>query len=368
MTRLWIALGAVVVLAGAVLVYVFTSGQSGAAPAAKPAPVLTPLTFEPSAAWATPKGATPDVLDGVALVDADGLKLLDAATGRRLWQRSPYKDLPDLPGFRVWGLPGTSRLVTHDGAPAVLTGYVEVEAATSGLMLLSAEDASVLSRVPLGPVSGPDVAVTAFDDRVAVVVAEPGDTAVYSLESGKRLWTRSGARGVAVAGDTVLATTGDTVAAFDLSTGEPRWDLGDRYDTAEVVLTGGDAVLTRITSGARTTGKLLTVHDGTELADVAETHSCAMDAVLLACGGRGTVVVHDLKTGKATETGARAAAAVLVRDGRIFVESENSEVSTIDAAGNEIDASLPGRVVAMTDDLVCFRQAGGSSSACHLRR
>jgi outer membrane protein assembly factor BamB len=269
MTRLWVAAGAVVVLAGAVLTYVFTSDQPDAPPPApKPAPMLTPLAFGSEPIWSTEDGQNRiDVRDDVAVYEAeDGMVLLSAADGTVLW-RSPVRQADQVSNF----------------------------------------------------------ALTAVDDRIAVVTDKSEGAVALSIQSGKRVWTSPGRYAVGIAGDVVMAQdqapdpAGEArgkVSALDLSTGAVVWDLDDRYEGADVVSAGADAVVVRVLAEGKTVGKVL--------------------------------------------------AADLVQGGRIFL-STSDRAWTVDAAGTVVDESLPGPVTAMTDDVVCFTMFDSFAVACHQR-
>lgn len=380
MTRLWMAAGAVVVLAGVVLMYVFTSGpdQPDAAPTPPtPAPTLTPLEYGSEAIWSTADGENAvDVRDGVAVYDAiDKLVVADARTGVARWKVLDLKPFPgktDVRWLRPSGDVG-SRLVDRDGGLAVLTGYIATGAnGEYGLALLSAADGAVLWRSPLRT-SGQDLhfELTAVDDRIAVVTYQGGGTTAISIKSGKKLWTSPGRYGVGIAGDVVVTQDRKPgqegqgkVSALDLSTGAAVWDLDDRYEGAEVVAAGGDAVVVRVLVELKTVGKVLAAGDGHELADLTDVDSCAMDSAVVACAGTSPVEIVDVDTGAVTRGSGIVSHVDLVRDGRIYVSSSD-RAWTVDAAGNVIDKSLPGRVTAMTDEVGCFTLSVSFAVACH---
>ncbi|MDQ3785742.1 MAG: PQQ-like beta-propeller repeat protein [Actinomycetota bacterium] len=411
MNRWLLAIAALVVTAGAVLVFVLTGDdEPAAAPppttTAKPEPTLRPLVFAPEPSWSIRRGSSlVDVREGLALAeDSEHLTLMDAATGATRWQLTAFEDMP-AEGDIKWqhSRDTPSRLVPHDGGLAVLTQYFWTDCPTdlctddhgpsdeSGLVLLSAADASVLWKTPVRPsVNRPETPLppwyelSAVDDRTAVVTFYGGGTAAVSVETGEQLWRRPGLWGVAVAGDTVLAQAGGkpgigpgkgvlmpgTVTALDLSTGAPRWDLADEYTVSEVVETGGDTVLVRVRSGEEPVGKLLALDDGHELAEAEAdgfVAGCATDGALLACPTDDGVVIHDLETGAVTRTGVAAIAVDRIQDGRIFLIGSGNRAWTIDAVGNVIDAELPGRVVAMTTGHICFVALDPKSGegACH---
>lgn len=89
------------------------------------------------------------------------------------------------------------------------------------------------------------------------------------------------------------------VAAFDVETGKPRWDLGSRYRGSEVVLTAGDVEVFRLN-------------------DQEVTHVAVLDA-LEAVG----------------------------RD-RIFVNGTGGQFYAVDLAGRKVDQQLPGRPTSPT--------------------
>lgn len=383
MTRLQAAAGAVIVLAGVVLMYVFTSGPDqpdAAPPPPKPAPTLKPLEYGSDAIWSTADGENPvDVRDGVAVYDGiDKLVVADAKTGLARWKVLDLKPFPGETDVR-WSRPSGdvgSRLVDHDGGLAVLTEYFATDAdGEYGLALLSATDGTVLWRSPLRTSDqGLRFALTAVDDRIAVVTYQSGGTAAISIKSGKKLWTGTGRYGVGIAGDVVVTQDRKPgqdeegqgkVSALDLSTGAVVWDLDDRYEAAEVVSAGGDVVVVRARIESKTVGKVLAAGDGHELAGLADVRSCAVDSAVVACAGGGPVEIVDVGTGAVTHGSGPVSDVDLVRDGRIHVSSSD-RAWTVDTEGNVIDKSLPGRVTAMTDEVGCFMLSGSFSVACHL--
>lgn len=386
MKRMWVAAAAVVVVAGAVLVYAFTAGGEPAGapptvtPSPRPAPTLQPLEFAAAASWTTPKGRTKvDLRDDLALVEnADHLTVRDAATGAQRWQLPWGAPLPG-DGGAQWR-PAThdtrSRLVEHGDGLAVLTTFASVDGPARGLVLLSAVDARVLWQTELQS-AGEYWDLIGVDDGIAFVVLQGGETTAISIETGKQVWTRAG-WAVEVVDGTVLAEIGDdprapgspgTVTALHPATGEQRWDL----EAAEILATGGDTVLVRVAADQEPVGKVLAIGDGRELATVGTDiypELCAGDGSLLACPIGADVVVTDLATGVVTSTGALVFEVDQVLDGRIHV-SRGGRAWTIDGVGNVIDKDLPGTPAAMSAGLVCFTDLDtdpdNRAVSCHAR-
>lgn len=416
-SRLWVAIGAVAVVAlVAVGIVVVSSNAEPESPAApprsttrSPAPSTPPVppSVEPLAAkplW-TSRGfgeaTSADVREGVAIYTGRGrgLALVDAASGAMRWSVTGEADLPGGDGAQLFAFFARPRLVGHGNGLAVLTEYYWSNCPResciggewkneTGLALLSAANGRVVWRVPtLGPeVYKPGEArywLEYLDDRTALVSVAPGDrTALEDLRAmaidvptGKVRWERTGFWPRAVVGDTVIGETTEVhpdtrqpddkpdggVAGFDLATGAPRWDR----DAAQLVVTGRDVALVRTARGRDVEGVIVEGATGREVTKFGGTaESCAGDQTMLACQldreGLDEVATFRLEDREVdvSAAGLTSFGVDMVWRDRIFVSNDH-ERYTITRAGNRVDRRLPGELVAITDDYALFRVSRG---------
>jgi PGF-CTERM protein len=209
----------------------------------------------------------------------DGLKALDASTGAITWTRGDISTVDTAPvvlndtvfiggdDSDMWALdPATGATVWNHtyadnglpadfSSPTAANGRVFVPGSDGTLYAHSADDGSVLWTRDIGY----SEATPAVKD--GIVYAADSGAAPYlqalDAETGETVWNATagfGYTGLAVADDTVfMATCGDSMFAYDATTGELRWNrsgIGCAYDVSEPVVASG--VVYSTTYGNRT--------------------------------------------------------------------------------------------------------------------
>jgi hypothetical protein len=433
--RLFLAVGALAVAVAVVLAVIIVSGGDSvetASPDPAPpstvepeSPLLEPLSLgeEPlwtkEDSWVVRNTGGTQVRDGVMLTATpDDFALVDIATGEARW----HLELGDLPGGdgAVFDGLGSSRpfLVGHGDELGVLVTYRygHCESWEEGLALLSGKDGTVVWRTPTAPVEDCQLnhwlqELWAADDRVALVRVVPsaGQTNVANarmvavdVRTGAKLWERPGVWPHTIAGDVALGVTSSSephlstpsvgtmvsgsewgivdegsVVAFDLATGEPRWELSERYPASRLVHVAGEAALVAVPvdpNGHQVRGEVVDVRTGRRIADfgdLTDDDTCASDnQALIACSVdprfNGTVVTFQADD-RSVRTAPRELSgvwALAVQSGRITVKDiGDGSYFTVDRAANPIDENAPGQLVAMAGDKAIF---GSGESGRHV--
>jgi len=140
-----------------------------------------------------------------------------------------------------------------------------------------------------------------------------------------------------------------------VATGKPKWDLADRFDRGEVVMTGGDVMLVRgaADGSVKSESAVFGTDDGLELTVLGgeDASECTTDGRVVACADWNRLNLYDVAKDKVTHADVDAISVDAAWAGRIFLSDGDREF-TVDAAGNRIDEELPGRVLAVTADHV----------------
>jgi hypothetical protein len=343
-------------------------------PAETESPVTTsvpPLHLADAPAWTTTTTDFPgepsrvDLRDGKALVVGRyGFQVIDTDSGVAVATVTTETDLGD--GAR-WDETAGSPFFAGEGVVVPYRRDGEV-----GLAKLVGGDVVWLGRT----FGAGGVLRSADDDTAMVTVASPDDPdrvveqadlrmIAFDSRSGDRRWERTGGWPVTVADGLVLTVSGarldnDTdpdgrvvMSALDVSTGEPRWSLGDRYNAIDVVTTAGDAVLVTAIAKGETARRLvvLSVKTGERLGDLgaATEVRCATDEErMIACGHVGdSVSVFDLATEKVVTVPCPDGLEAVGPD-RLVVAKPTGRRYTVDLAGRTIDRELPESVWALT--------------------
>ncbi len=352
----------------------------------RPAPVLRPLPLAPAPAWNSEEsfdGGDADgavIRDGLALVSGpERLVVLDVATGEVRWSLENGEELDGGDGDSGWTLDQNVplRLVATEDGLAVPVEYYRPGREEVGLALLSAVDGRVVWQRATGTAPETMRMLWAVDDRVALatVATKEGSltTIVFDVSTGDELWDAADVWPAAIAGDTaVMISSAESLedpwgvyrmpqgdlAGVDLVTGEPRWDLGDRFEWAGVVLTAGDVVLVQASEKDARDPKYVLVHASGEVLGAFQGNvGCATDGTtLIACPDLidSGVRVFDLASRELTFAPvAEYPPLDGVVAGRVVLEGDSGFYS-IDRFGNRIDESLPSGVVAASDTHVLF--------------
>lgn len=358
-----VAVGALALLAAAAVLVVVTGD---------PAPDPDPVHPEPARLldgrllWTRPGGlsatpGSPGVRDGLALLQHDGLTLVDLRTGDERWTVRPAARLA-----------GSQEVYSSGGT---LLGAGVLVRTSGGVALLSRDDGSVRWRAPVRAGAGERYVPVAADDRIALVTVGPirgGAPLVLAVDAatGERRWSRDGLTPYAIAGDVVVGVTaGGAVAAWDLATGATAWTYTG-LAAARVALTAGDAVLVegrgrseapvrRVLSAA--TGELLA-----QLGGDPRTGPCAADAAtLIACPlvrGRDELAFETFGLGdhlvRTLSGGYRPQAVCLVGPDDLFAAAESAYFA-VDRRGRLVADRLPGRPIAVSGDYLVVRTDTG---------
>lgn len=355
--------------------------------AERPAPVLAPLPLAPEPTWTSDEsfdgsdaqGAV--VRDGLALVTGpEQLVVLDLATGEVRWSLENGEELDGGDGDTGWS-PNQEvpqRLVATEDGLAVPVDYYRPGREEVGLALLSADDGSVVWQRETGTAPDTQSVLWSFDDRVALatVATKEGSltTIAFDIRTGEELWDAADVWPATIAGDTAFMISsaesredpwsalrlprGD-LTGVDVVTGEPRWDLGDRFEWSEVALTAGDVVLVEARErDVRGAEYVLVDAAGEVLGAFQGNVGCATDGTtLIACPDfiDGGVRFFDLASREITLAATEDEAPRLqgVVAGRVILE-DGPGFFSIDRFGNRIDESLPSGVVAASDTHVVF--------------
>jgi outer membrane protein assembly factor BamB len=241
------------------------------------------------------------------------------------------------------------------------------ETALKGPLLLVADDRIALTAVA-NEADSPEVERPEVPRMIAI------DTA-----TGARSWERTGPWPMAIAGDTVIGLNAKgydaaasevgpdaMVAAFDATTGAPRWDLHDRYQGSKVVLAAADVVLVQVIDGRKKKLTVLSAATGKRVTDLGESNrnGCATDGTAtIACMDIvDTVSVFHLADRSVTRVPRDAWAdfSYCVWHDRIFLsrlpeDATETRYYSVDLAGNVIDPDLPGQPLAISDDYLIVR-------------
>jgi hypothetical protein len=354
----------------------------------RPAPVLRPLPFAPAPIWNSDASfvrgdaGAAVIRDGLALVSgSEQLVVLDVATGAVRWSLENGEELDGGNGDSGWSpnyLVPPRLVVTEDGL-AVPVAYYRPGREEVGLALLSAEDGSVVWQRAMGTAPETQRTLWAVDDRVALatVATKEGSltTVAVDIRTGDELWDAADVWPATIIGDTaVMISSAESLedpwgvyrmpkgdlAGVDLVTGEPRWDLGDRFEWSGVVLTAGDVVLVQAREKDARDLKYVLVHaSGEVLGAFQGNFGCTTDgSTLIACPDfiDSGVRVFDLASRELTLAPTEDEAPSLdgVVAGRVVV-ADGPGFFSIDRFGNRIDESLPSGVVAASDTHVLFR-------------
>lgn len=334
---------------------------------------LPPLDVATEAAWTSDVGTELRLRDGTALaVGDDAFQVIDTGTGDVRWSVNSGTEIA---GGKWDDYVGAPFLVGEGRNLAVLTAYYRLgEDNEFGLALLSAEDGRELWHTS----TGEGLRLRTADDRIALVTvtegASPSEVArlddlkmiAYDVRTGDKAWERTGAWPTAIAGDTVFGVRAleddawesslnstAVAVAFDAKTGEPRWDLEDRYEASEVVLAVGDVVVVHTTRSKEPVATLvaLSAESGEHVADIGEAPKayCETDGeIIVACTPNGrSISVFQVDGKKVTQLSVDGALDTVGRD-RLFVDGLNHY--SVDLAGVTVDQSLPGKPVLVTDD------------------
>jgi outer membrane protein assembly factor BamB len=356
--------------------------------AERPAPVLRPLPLAPAPIWNSEasfdRGDAGDAVirDGLALVTgSEHLVALDVATGEVRWSLENGEELDGGNGDTGWSpnyhVP--PQLVGTEDGLAVPVEYYRPGREEVGLALLSAEDGSVVWQRAMGTAPETQRTLWAVDDRVALTTEATKEgsltTVAFDIRTGDELWDAADVWPATIIGDTaVMISSAESLedpwgvyrmpkgdlAGVDLVTGEPRWDLGDRFEWSGLVLTAGDVVLVQASENDARDLKYVLVHaSGEVLGAFQGNFGCATDgSTLIACPDLidSGVRVFDLASRELTFAPVDGIPPPLdgVVAGRMVLEDDGG-FHSIDRFGNRIDESLPSGVVAASDTHVLFR-------------
>ncbi|HEX6357504.1 PQQ-binding-like beta-propeller repeat protein [Actinophytocola sp.] len=368
-----------------VLAVLVTLAATNCTTPAAPPPVPTTISAKPKlpkldvaaeAAWTSDGTSEARLRDGTALaVGQKTFQVIDLASGAVRWKTDENTGLG---GGRWDTRVGTPFLVGEGANLAVLSAYYRFGQDNEyGLVLLSAMDGRVLWQ----KTTGEHLFLHAADERIALVtttevatLTKPADLRMIAFETrtGNQLWERTGAWPAAIAGNTVLGVNGleqdlpldalgpgPSVFAFDVATGDPRWDIADRYEGSEVLLTAGEVVLVRGTESTEDKAELVLLSAGTgkRVVDIGEvTANCETDGeATIVCGSEDdTLSVFRLADQSVTSVPNDDVVEAVWRD-RIFVNAIGDRHYTVDLAGNEIDR-IPGAPVAVSGDYLVVHE------------
>lgn len=364
-----------VVLAALAVTSCSTPEAQPPAPTTKSTPAkstLPRLDVAAEATWTSREVFDAQLRDETALVIGHRtFQVIDTETGEVRWKVDEDTDLGD---GAIWDASiGTPHLVGEGRDLAVVSSYYRLRDAKYGLALFSAEDGRALWRTTTD--EGAHLRVA--DDRIALVTdvengtaADPSDvrTTAYDTRTGDKLWDRTGTWPTAIAGDTVLGVNALAVddstlsvnldavaAAFDATTGKPRWDLGSRYRGSEIVYAVGDVALVHATASTKEDAELVLVSTktGKDVADVGASESalCVTDRdTTIACFLNGNSVAVYGPDDEAVTRVAVQDVLEAVGQNRIFLRGLGGGHYSVDLTGKKLDEQLPGEPIAITDD------------------
>lgn len=341
----------------------------------RPAPVLRPLALAPEPIWTSEDSGADEavVRDGVALVlGQQHLTVLDLASGAVRWSLEGGEELDGGAGDSSWAPTGhaPAQLVATEAGLTVPVEYDRPGRDEAGLALLSAEDGEVVWQHETGSAEEVRRVLWAADDRVALlsVASEGLSTIAVDLGTGEEVWNAPDVWPAAIVGDAALVVSSaesladprgavrmpdGALSARNLVTGEPRWDLGDRFEKSEVTLTAGDVVLVR--AGEE---DVLVDAAGEVLGVLGEQRGCTTDgSTLIACPvDHSGMRVFDLTTREITTATLEGEFASLdsVVAGRVIMVDTDGTFFSADPFGNRIDESLPTGAAAACDTHVLF--------------
>lgn len=334
---------------------------------------LPPLDVATEAAWTSDVGNELRLRDGTALaIGDDTFQVIDTETGDVRWSVNSGTDIA---GGKWDAYVGTPFLVGEGRNLAVLTAYYRLgDDNEFGLVLLSAEDGRELWHTS----TGEGLRLQAADDRIALVTVTEGAShsevaeldelkiIAYDVRTGDKAWERTGAWPTAIVGDTVLGVRAleddawesglnstAVAVAFDAKTGEPRWDLEDRYQASEVVLAVGDVVVVHALQSKKPPAMLmaLSAESGEHVADFGDAPDayCETDGeTIVACTPNGrSISVIQVDSKKVTQLSVDGSLDTVGRD-RLYVDGLDHH--SVDLAGVTVDQSMPGKPVLVTDD------------------
>lgn len=239
--------------------------------------------------------------DMVVLQSPDGASVaaLDLVDGHVRW-RLPYGGCMVADASSA---PGLSSTETMAAASARLLCQEAGEAdATMPTVLVAVATGTVLARLDVAPGSwGP-----LLSDGVAIVPTSsdqaPSEVVVYSLETGRRLWSRTVGVGSGVTdlrdGVVVLDDPGEPGVAYDLRTGARAQAPGGSSDWVSATLPDGAEVHDQ----SRDEGSVVTVTEP----DGAVRWQAAAVGSMVVPGGDGTLVALQLESGGLEARGAAA--------------------------------------------------------------
>lgn len=409
---------------GLVLGLVITACTSSDGDGGGHRPSADRIRIEPTPLWTGGQGALPSRLTDVTVVGeslviqggssqdrTDTISVVDPATGEVRWSLTEGDSIRgDVKGRLTLtaAAPPVPIVGTRDGW-GVLVPYAsckrrDARCASSspyesklGVARLSGTDGGARWATPVVPMVGSGGTrlhqVLAADERLVVStvtdgsdVKRLGDLKIVASagSDGAPRWVSSGMWPRFVIGDRVLGDAAQdqhagldpsrwTVGALDAGTGNKLWDLADRYPGSRLFLAAGDVV---VVTTARPDDESELLHSvvidartGAELADVGLTHdSCATDGErLIACttkaGSQRQLAVFDVENRQLTRSPLSVPSGhpVGVWNDHIFLEDV-----AVDRAGIVISDELPGRFLAISDDVAVFRTDLNRYAAFHI--
>lgn len=337
---------------------------------------------------------------------------LDARTGQQLWSVEVLAELPGENGdlfSRNFALVGSGKdalvLVEYYAstcdAALCPPGSIDTTA-EHGIAALSITDGSVRWKYPAIPAVPTDTAkAEALQGRDVELVEEPGDyplavvgpsiavngsqyvepkkirTVALDPATGDPVWTRKKRWARRVVDDVVIATiplrgtagavrsSKGPLVGLDPATGKQLWNRADDYGDIQLLDTTKRSVVIADIDGGRTV-HVLNASDGRSRLNLGKRARPT--------GGTGPLVVWPMKpldtrpslmsladSEKQPVTSAHPLPAdvrsnpVLVHGGYIFYGTDTYSVA-LDRSGNVVSERIPGRVLAMTDDLLVTRK------------
>lgn len=320
------------------------------------------------------------------------LLVADAETGEPRWQVDQLKNLPRR-SDRQLGF--TPQHISIEGTPDEWSAFIPYLTNDDmvGVAKLSGDDGRVLWESPvrvtpsLSPIRHEVVAtnerfvvsgVRALDDqRRTQVIATDAVT-------GRRLWESAGIWPQFVVGNTLLAQAGAqlgdapehsipipqaTVVGLDATTGKRQWDLSSRYPSLKVfAVLGGVAVAGRRSASQpdRMSIVVLDVATGDTVAELGDATNCVHDEqrlVICSTGKKSTFVVFDVRTREANRITLPATVVFDAWHGYLMVGDHR----VFDSSGTLVTDTLPGSVIAMSEDYVVLYDPQSNDYTVHRR-